>query len=629
MAEKGDFKKVPSSSLSQQRPLGQILKDAKVITEDQLNRALQEQKSTHERLGKILIKNKYVTEEEILSALGKQFGMEVINLEDYKIDEDVLDTISPPFAHLYRVIPVEKKGKVLTVALADPLNVQALDDLRLIVDGSVKPVIASEDVVMKAIEKYYGVGEETVEQMIESMSGGAIAELQEEVPEEDIADLKRMASEAPIIKLVNLILMQAIKDRASDIHIEPFEDSLKVRYRVDGVLHELAPPPKHLQTAIISRLKIMADLNIAERRLPQDGRIKIVMGGREIDLRVSCLPTIFGESVVMRVLDKSAIMVDLEQLGFSKEIEEQIKELIHRPNGIVLVTGPTGCGKTTTLYASLARINRPELKIITLEDPVEYQLHGIIQEPINPKIGLTFARGLRHILRQDPDVILIGEIRDLETAQLAVQASLTGHLVFSTLHTNDAPGAVTRLIDMGIEPFLITSTIEAILAQRLVRTVCKKCKEAYTPDPGVVKDIGLTPENITGVKFHKGKGCPECSHTGYYGRSSIAELLIMNDPLREIILTRASTSTITAKARESGMGSLFEDGWRKVIAGETTIEELARATTAAEEALPEEKPPEEEKPATADLSAEAQRAKAETTEETTKPAEEKGKPEQT
>ncbi len=586
-------RKVPPPPAFQQRPLGEILKDAGIITEEELNRALQEQKSTHERLGKILIKNKYATEEEILNALGKQFGMEVISLTKDKIDEDVLDTISPPFAHLYKVMPVERKGEVLTVALADPLNVHALDDLRLIVDGPVKPVIASEEEVMKAIEKYYGVGEETVEQMIESMSGGT-AEVMEEIAEEDIADLKRMASEVPIIKLVNLILMQAIKDRASDIHIEPFEDILKVRYRVDGVLHEISPPPKHLQAAIISRLKIMADLNIAERRLPQDGRIKLVMGGREIDLRVSCLPTIFGESVVMRVLDKSAIMVELEQLGFSKGIEEQIKELILRPNGIILVTGPTGCGKTTTLYASLARINRPDLKIITLEDPVEYQLHGIIQEHINPKIGLTFARGLRHILRQDPDVILVGEIRDMETAQLAIQASLTGHLVFSTLHTNDAPGAITRLIDMGIEPFLMTSTIEAILAQRLVRTVCKKCQESYTPDPGVVRDIGLAPEDIARVKFHRGKGCPECAHTGYYGRSAIAELLIMNDPLRELILTRVSTSAITAKARETGMGSLFEDGWQKVIKGETTIEELARATTAAEEALPEEKPPEKE-----------------------------------
>ena len=613
-------KRIPAAPVFQQRPLGEILKGAGVITAEQLSRALQEQKSTHERLGKILIKSNYTTEEKILDALGKQFGMEAISLAKYKIDESLLGTISPPFAHLYKIIPIEKKGEVLTVALADPLNVHALDDLRLIVDGQVKPVIAPEEEVMKAIEKHYGVGEETVEQMIESMSEGA--ELREEVPEEDIADLRRMASEAPIIKLVNLILMQAIKDRASDIHIEPFENALKVRYRVDGVLHELAPPPKHLQAAIISRLKIMADLNIAERRLPQDGRIKLVMGGREIDLRVSCLPTIFGESVVMRVLDKSAIMVELEQLGFAKEIEGQIKELIHRPNGIVLVTGPTGCGKTTTLYAALARINRPELKIITLEDPVEYQLHGIIQEPINSKIGLTFTRGLRHILRQDPDVILVGEIRDLETAQLAVQASLTGHLVFSTLHTNDAPGAITRLIDMGVEPFLMTSTIEAILAQRLVRTICKKCKEPYTPDPRVVRDIGLSAKEIKGVKFYMGKGCPECNHTGYHGRSAIAELLLMTDPLRELILKRSSTFKITAQARKAGMGSLFEDGWKKIIAGETTIEELARATTATEEAPPEEKPPEEEKPAT--LSADE--AGAEAAEETAKPAEKKGKP---
>lgn len=593
MAEKRPGR-IPAPPASQQRPLGQILKDAGIITGEELNRALQEQKSTHERLGKILIKNNYTTEEKILNALGKQFGMEVISLAKYKIDEDILDTISPPFAHLYKVIPIKKTKNTLTVAMADPLNVHALDDLRLIVDGQVKPVIAPEEEVMKAIEKYYGVGEETVEQMIQSMSGGATAEVVEEVPEDDIADLKRMASEAPIIKLVSLILMQAIKDRASDIHIEPFENTLKVRYRVDGVLHELAPPPKHLQAAIVSRLKIMADLNIAERRLPQDGRIKIVMGGKEIDLRVSCLPTIFGESVVLRVLDKSVIMMDLEQLGFSGSIEKQIKELILRPNGIILVTGPTGCGKTTTLYAALARINKPELKIITLEDPVEYQLHGIIQEPVNPKIGLTFARGLRHILRQDPDVILIGEIRDLETAQLAIQASLTGHLVFSTLHTNDAPGAITRLIDMGIEPFLITSTLEAILAQRLVRTICKKCKKSYTPDPNVVNDIGLTQESIAGVKFYKGKGCPECAHTGYHGRSTIGELLIMNDLLRELILTRAPTSVITAKARETGMGSLFEDGWRKIVKGEITIEELARATTAEGGDLPGEKPPGEE-----------------------------------
>jgi type II secretion system protein E len=590
MTAKG-FNEIASSvgALHQQMPLGEILKNDGVITEDELRRALQEQRSTRERLGKILIKNNYASQEEILSSLGKQFGMKVISLHGYTLDEDVLDTIAPPFAHLYKVIPLQKKNGVLTVALADPLNVHALDDLRLIIDGQVNPVIAPEDQVMAAIEKYYGVREETVDELIESMSEGkaAVKDI-EEAPEEDIADLRRMASEAPIIKLVNLILTQAIKDRASDIHIESFETTLKVRYRVDGVLHEIAPPPRHLQAAIISRLKIMADLNIAERRLPQDGRIKIVMGGKEVDLRISCLPTIFGESVVMRVLDKSAIMMDLEQLGFSAELEEQLRTLIKRPNGIILVTGPTGCGKTTTLYACLARINRPDLKIITLEDPVEYQLHGIIQEPVNAQIGLTFARGLRHILRQDPDVILVGEIRDLETAQLAVQASLTGHLVFSTLHTNDAPGAITRLIDMGVEPFLLTSTLEAVLAQRLVRTICKDCKESYTPDPVDVKDIGISQSSIANTKFHRGRGCAECSHTGYRGRSAIAELLTMNDPLRELILKHSSTSEITDKARETGMKSLFEDGWKMVESGRTSIEELAKTTCAVQDMAPED-----------------------------------------
>jgi type IV pilus assembly protein PilB len=390
--------------------------------------------------------------------------------------------------------------------------------------------------------------------------------------------LADLANQAPIVRFVNLILYQAIQDRASDIHFEPFEDEFKIRYRVDGALYEMAPPPKHLALPVISRIKVLSNLNIAERRLPQDGRIQIHLAGRQVDLRVSTLPTQFGESVVLRVLDRTVVNLELESLGMPADIIEPLNELIHLPNGIVIVTGPTGSGKTTTLYSCLKRINTVDVKLLTAEDPVEYDVEGIMQVPVNEAIGMTFGRALRAFLRQDPDTIMVGEMRDLETAQISIQASLTGHLVFTTLHTNDAPGAVTRMIDMGVEPFLISSTLEAVLAQRLVRTICKKCRVAYEPTDAVVSEIGLTKEDVLGRPFYYGKGCSECNETGYKGRKGLFELLTISEPIRELINMRAPSGVIRGKALELGMRTLREDGVRSILNGETTVEEVVKYT---------------------------------------------------
>lgn len=563
--------------------IGQILVDAGLVNESQLARVLKEQKKRSGRLGTIIVSEGFATKKAISGALGKHFGMEVVDIDDYDITPDVIESMPGSLAQFYQVIPIAKEDGVLTVALDDPYNISAIDDLRLVLDMKVNAVLAYEEDIVKAIEKYYGIAQESIDELVSNMTAEAAIELVEE-EEEDVTDLRRMANQAPVIKLVNFILLQGIKNRASDIHIEPFEKELKVRYRIDGVLHEAPAPHKRFWRAIISRIKIAADLNIAESRLPQDGRIKLDISGREIDLRVSCLPTVFGESVVIRILDKGSLMMKLEDLGFLPDTEAAFMELIKKPNGIILDTGPTGCGKTTTLYAALARINKPDVKIITVEDPVEYKFYGIIQQAIRSKIGLTFGRALRHILRQDPDIIMVGEIRDLETAEIAVQASLTGHLVFSTLHTNDAPSTITRLIDMGIEPFLITSSLEAILAQRLVRTICPKCKEPYRPDPMLLAEMGLTQSQDKDITFYRGRGCRACDQMGYKGRIGIYELLVLDDPLRDLILSRASTGAITAMARESGMRTMREDGWQKVIQGITTIDEVVRVTEAEEHA---------------------------------------------
>jgi type IV pilus assembly protein PilB len=560
--------------------LGDLLIEQGLITKEQFSEAREEQTRTGRLLGHILVDFGFVEENDILLTLGKQLGMEVVDLSTGDIPQEILKKVSSSTAKLYGVIPIRIKGNVLTVAMADPLNPNILDDLRFTLSCDVRGAISNPEEMEAAILKFYGEEDESIEDLL--------SEMDEELPSEiseidsdgitDIASLQELANDAPVIKLLNLILIQAIKDRASDVHFEPFEKEFKVRYRIDGALYEMVPPPKHLALAISSRIKVMADLDIAERRLPQDGRIQLNVSGRNVDLRISTLPTQFGESVVMRVLDRTVVALDLENLGLYKDDMDTIGELIEKPNGIIILTGPTGSGKTTTLYSALKRINKIEDKIITTEDPIEYDLEGIMQVAIKPSIGLTFARCLRSILRQDPDKVMVGEVRDLETAQIAIQASLTGHLVFTTLHTNDAPGCITRLIDMGIEPFLITSTVQASIAQRLIRKICEDCKETLEVTQAMLARINLTHKDIEGRPLYHGKGCSKCNQTGYRGRMGIFEMFLMNDALRSLVLDVAPTSVLRQKAKESGMFTLREDAIRKLLDGATTIEEVARET---------------------------------------------------
>jgi len=523
-------------------------------------------------------KEGYTTEEDMLKVLSEQIGMPYVQLNDYQenFTEELLSLLPTSVAQMYKVFPLELQSDgSLLVAMVDPLNVHTLDDLSLLLSKTVRGAIANESDILDLIEEFYGGSDESVDHMLESLQQ---EELDLNIDEDNFDDLERIANEAPIIKLVNLVLLQAIKDRASDLHVEPFQKSFRIRYRVDGTLHETVPPPKHLQLAVISRLKVMANMNIAERRLPQDGRIKLSMSDREIDLRVSSIPTVNGESVVMRILDKTMMMIGLEQIGLMPEDQERFDKIIRQPHGIVLVTGPTGSGKTTTLYASLMKIYSPMLKMITTENPVEYQLDGVVQVNINERMGLTFASCLRSILRQDPDIIMVGEIRDLETAQIAIEAALTGHLVLSTLHTNDAPGAITRLIDMNVEPFLVTSTVEGVLAQRLVRTICTGCREPFQPPEELLTELGITPDMTEGITFHQGKGCADCNYTGYRGRIGIFELMTISDTIKELILNREPTSLIRRQARKEGMRTMREDGWEKIVRGITTFEEIIRET---------------------------------------------------
>lgn len=530
------------------------------------------------------------SETEMLQLLSDQTGMPFVDIGNFQIDMELLKDIPISVAKTYKIFPLkqEENGTVI-IALSDPLNIKILDDLRLLLDRPVQGAIATEEDINDAINMYYGIGEETIEKVVELMQEQTqeIQDVQHDRTQIDLTDLEAIAHEEPVIRLVNLLLLQAIKDRASDLHIEPFSETLRVRYRVDGVLHELPPPPKHLQLGVCSRFKVMAGMDIAERRMPQDGRIKLNLAGRQIDLRVSTIPTVWGESIVMRILDKSMMMMGLEQIGLLPEVHDKLKVIIDKPNGIILVTGPTGCGKTTTLYSALNEIFTPELKVITTEDPVEYELEGVVQVNINENMGLTFAKCLRSILRQDPDVIMVGEIRDLETAQIAIQASLTGHLVLSTLHTNDAPSTITRLIDMDVEPFLISSTMEAVVAQRLIRTICPACRAEYTPEPELFKEMGIDPSDIAGIPFYHGRGCEDCNYSGYKGRIGIFELLIINDEIRDLILERASTMHIQRAAKKQGMQTMRDDGWQKVLAGITTMEEVLRVTYGVEMGIPE------------------------------------------
>ena len=527
-------------------------------------------------------------EKDFRQALATDLGREYVRLSDYPVrDISILKHIPLDICKQYKCFPLrEESDGSLLVAISDPLNVTIEDNLSFRLGRHVRTVIADEEAILDAIDRYYGIGDLTIENIIaeNQKTGEEDNILSIDLSEYDIGSLDAVINQPHVIKTVNLILLQAIRDRASDLHIEPFEGLMRVRYRVDGVLREIPPPPKNLQLGIISRLKVMANMNISETRRPQDGRIKLsVEGGREVDLRVSTLPTVHGESIVMRVLDRSVMEVGVSQIGLTKDALERFVKICRRPNGIVLVTGPTGCGKTTTLYAALKEINDPGDKVITTEEPVEYDLEGIVQININENVGLTFARCLRSILRQDPDKILVGEIRDLETAEIAIQASLTGHIVMSTLHTNSAAATVTRLVDMGVEPFLISSTMQAVVGQRLVRTLCPNCKVIYQPSAEELAEFGYAPQDVSDITFYRGAGCIDCSNTGYKGRMGIFELLEVVDSIRELILQRASTDEIHAQAVQNGMMSMRQDGWLKICLGYTTFDEVARQTPVEED----------------------------------------------
>jgi type IV pilus assembly protein PilB len=504
----------------------------------------------------------------------------VVTLRERDLTPELLRTVPAKMARMYQCLPVALVDSSLQVALVEPLNVGRIDELSYVVKKDIQLVVADPAQVQKAIEKFYPEESDSVTDILKEL--GSDKEIEKEVGEVAVTDdatmMARLADQAPIVRFVNLVLFQAVQDRASDIHFEPFETEFKIRYRVDGALYEMSPPPKHLALPVISRLKVMANLNISERRLPQDGRISYNMGNRTIDLRVSTLPTQFGESVVLRVLDRAAVNLEIESLGFPKYLYDYTVEAIQRPNGILVATGPTGCGKTTTLYSCLRRVNTIDSKLLTAEDPVEYDIEGIMQVAINEAVGLTFSKALRSFLRQDPDIIMVGEMRDLETAQISIQASLTGHLVLSTLHTNDAPGAVTRLIDMGVEPFLISSTLVAVIGQRLVRTICKNCRTPFEPTETQLALLNLSPHDLGEKTFYYGRGCSACNDTGYKGRKGIFELLVINDAIRVLINERAPTVVMRQKAVELGMSTLREDGLRSIFDGVTTIEEIVKYT---------------------------------------------------
>jgi type IV pilus assembly protein PilB len=562
-------------------PLLALVKERNLIDDLQLEEVVQEQARSGKSFGQVLSDFQLVDTDTQLQIIAEQLSTEVVDLNDFEVTPEVLKLVPSATARMYQCMPVVEEGSVLKVAMVDPLNNhQAVDELAYIVAREIQLVVADEGAISKLISRHYGDDSESVTDILKEL--GADTEIAKEVSEaavaEDAAGMADLANEVPIVRFVNLVLFQAVQDRASDIHFEPFEDEFKIRYRVDGALYEMTPPPKHLALPVISRLKVMANLNISEKRLPQDGRINFQMGNRQVDLRVSTLPTQFGESVVLRVLDRSAVNLELESLGLPKYVFDYIGEAILQPNGIFIVTGPTGSGKTTTLYSCLRRVNSIDVKLLTAEDPVEYDIEGIMQVAINDAQGMTFGKALRSFLRQDPDVIMLGEMRDLETSQIAIQASLTGHLVLSTLHTNDAPGAVTRLVDMGVEPFLISSTLMAVLGQRLVRTACKKCRTPFEPTETQLALLNLSPHDIGDKVFYYGRGCSNCNDTGYKGRKGIFELLVVTEPIRHLINERAPTVVLRQKAVELGMVTLREDGLRSIFDGDTTIEEVVKYT---------------------------------------------------
>jgi general secretion pathway protein E len=567
-------------AIKSRKLIGQVFLERGLIDEEELRTALNLQSESREKLGKLLVDLGYISEKDRLAVVSEHLNIPAITGTEYPAVPALENILTLRFMKQCKFVPVRLENNVLTLAMTDPLDDATLDLVRQATGFSVNAVLGAESEIMDVLEKFYGSAASTFGRIIEGIDEGNIDSLDEI---EDIEQLKDLASEAPVIRLVNLIISKAIEARASDIHIEPFEKDLKVRYRIDGILYDVESPPKKLKAAVISRVKIMAKLNIAERRLPQDGRIKLKVLGKDIDLRVSTLPTMYGESVVMRILDKSnSNLYDLRRLGFPEDSLRDLESLIRRPHGILLVTGPTGSGKTTTLYSALDTINLPDKKIVTIEDPVEYQMNGVNQIQVHPQIGLTFASGLRHIVRQDPDVIMVGEIRDLETAEIAIRSALTGHLVFSTLHTNDAPSAITRLVDMGAEDYLIASSLLGVLAQRLVRVICPQCRVEVFPVPEMLDEIGYRRGNgHEPHRFFEGRGCESCANTGFIGRVGIYELMLMSDELRKLTVGKADAGQIRKKALEAGMRSLRDDGWLKVRQGLTTVSEVLRVTQEA------------------------------------------------
>jgi type IV pilus assembly protein PilB len=561
-------------------PLLSLIKEQNLIDDLQYEEVLGEFKRTGKPILQVLVDMAVMELDTILQVIADHLGTQVVTVRERDLTPDIINSIPGNSARMYQCMPVGLSGSTLQVALVDPLNPARIDELSFVIKKDIQLVIADPAAIQKAIEKYYPEQSDSVSDILKEL--GSDADIAREVHEveatDNVAMMEDLANVAPIVRFVNLVIFQAVQDRASDIHFEPFETDFRIRYRVDGALYEMSPPPKHLALPVVSRIKVMANMNISERRLPQDGRITFPMGPRTIDLRVSCLPTQFGESVVLRVLDRNAVNLEIESLGFPKYLYDYVTEAILRPNGIFITTGPTGCGKTTTLYSCLRRVNTIDSKLLTAEDPVEYDIEGIMQVAINESVGLTFSKALRSFLRQDPDIIMVGEMRDLETAQISIQASLTGHLVLSTLHTNDSPGAVTRLTDMGVEPFLISSTLVAVVGQRLVRTVCKNCRTPFEPTESQLSLLNLSPHDLGEKVFYYGRGCSNCNDTGYRGRKGIFELLVVNDAVRSLINERAPTVVIRQKAVELGMVTLREDGLRSIFDGDTTIEEVVKYT---------------------------------------------------
>ena len=579
------MEKMPDVEQLRGRTLGRILIKMGLLTREKVHECLNVQKQRHGsvKIGQIFLEFGLIDKKQLQIALAAQRGLEYISINDIDIAPDVIEKVPAQMAKTYSIIPIEYDDKLneLVVVLDNSDNFRATDDLSTLMGFSVTAKMTDSEALQNALTRYYGAQDEQegINELIEEIQDDKmLAEYEGRDQSIDLDELKELSESNPVKKLLNLVLLQAIRDKASDIHFEPFENEYKMRYRIDGVLYEMIPPPKHIAAALSSRIKVMANLDIAERRLPQDGRISLTVQNNPVDLRVSILPTMFGESVVLRVLDRSQISLDLDKLGFRPDDLELVHQLIYKPNGIVIVTGPTGCGKTTTLYAALEELNNIERKIITTEDPVEYDIDGVIQVQMKTDIGLTFARCLRSILRQDPDVVMVGEIRDIETAEIAAQASLTGHIVFTTLHTNDAPSSIARLLDLGIEPFLITATIEGIVAQRLVRRICNKCKTPYEPTEAQLMELGLTPDKLNGKKFHYGRGCSRCNNTGYRGRIALFEIMVFNDEMRKLVMEQASTNLLRNAAKKAGMRLLRDNGLAAIYDGITTIDEVVKET---------------------------------------------------